>query len=333
MLNSALLLAALMTAMPAVAEIKADALPARTIPNAKNITPPGVEVTEQFFDTGWLTLSNLGEPKMTEKLVSPGRITNVNEAQIRYFFPHGWTVGDKRGALIIFPGGGYSLEAIDKEGINIALWAAQRGMVGIVVKYRVSDRNPQVGLYPGPLLDARQGVRVTRHFADKLGIDPKKIGIIGFSAGGHLAGMTATQWDKKLPEEEKNPLKAVSARPDFAMFIYPVLSMEQKETHSGTRFKILGAKPTQEQIDLCSAEKQVTKDTPPVFLVQSKDDFVSCKNSLLMEQACKEKGVPVELNLYEKGGHGYGMEQRGNPTDVWPAAAEKWLKSQGVMGN
>ncbi len=297
----------------------------------KNLIPPTRQAAQQFYDTGWLDLGTLGEPKMTEKLTSPGHITNVQQAQIRFFFPQDWSATDKRGALVVFPGGGYSIQSIDKEGINVALWAAQRGMVGVTVKYRVSTTDHELGKFPGPLLDARQAMRLTRHAAAQLGIDPKKIGVIGFSAGGHLAGMTTTLWDRKLPQEEKNPLKEVSARPDFSMLIYPVLSMDNGITHGGTRFKILGAAPTQEQIALCSVEKQVTKNTPPVFLAQSKDDFVSCKNSLLMEKACKEKGVPVELNLYEKGGHGYGMEQRGNPTDAWPAAAEKWLKAQGMM--
>ncbi len=317
---------ALTLSLALMATFTAMASPA--VPEPKNITPPAPKVTEQFFDTGWLDLGTLGDPLMTEKLTSPGHITQVQQAQIRYFFPQGWTAEDKRGALIAFPGGGYSIQAIDKEGINVALWAAQRGMVGVVVKYRVSDTNHELGKFPGPLLDARQGMRLTRHFAPRLGIDPQNIGV---SAGGHLAGMTTTLGDKKLPQEEKNPLKDVSARPDFSMLIYPVLSMDNGITHGGTRFKILGAAPTPEQIELCSVEKQVTKNTPPVFLAQSKDDFVSCKNSLLMEKACKNQGVPVELNLYEKGGHGYGMEQRGNPTDAWPKAAEKWLKAHGMM--
>ncbi len=299
-------------------------------PDLNKFTPPMEQTAQQFYDSGWLDLNDLGEPKMTEKLVSPDHITNVGKAQIRFFLPKEWTGADKRSALLIFPGGGYSIQSIEKEGINIALWATQRDMVGVVVKYRVSSVENETGKFPGPLLDARKAMRLTRHSAEKLGIDPKKIGVIGFSAGAHLAGMTATLWDEALPQEEKDPLKNVPARPDFAMLIYPVASMEKGVTHGGTRFKILGANPTQEEADRCSVEKQVTKDTPPVFLVHAKDDGVSCKNSLLMEQACKDKGVPVELHLYEKGGHGYGMEQRGTPTDAWPTAAEQWLKKRGL---
>ncbi len=323
-MNPALTLSvALLGILPAMA-----ATPALDL---KKLTPPTRQAAQQFYDTGWLDLGTQGEPKMTEKHTSPGHITNVQQAQIRFFFPQDWSATDKRGALLVFPGGGYSIQSINKEGINVAIWAAQRGMVGVAVKYRVSSVENETGKFPGPLLDARQGMRITRHFAPRLGIDPQKIGVIGFSAGGHLAGMTTTLWDRKLPQEENNPLKDVSARPDFSMLIYPVISMTKGITHGGTRFKILGATPTQEEADRCSVEKQVTKDTPPVFLVHAKDDGVSCKNSLVMEQACKDKGVPVELHLYEKGGHGYGMEQRGNPTDAWPAAAEKWLKARGMM--
>ena len=154
---------------------------------------------------------------------------------------------------------------------------------------------------------------------------------MGFSAGGHLAAMTSTLWNRTLPEEAENPLKNISARPDFSMLIYPVITMAPHTTHGGTRNKILGPHPSPALEEMCSAERQVTKQTPPVFLVHALDDGVSCANSRLMEQACRNKGVPVSLNLYPTGGHGYGMEKRGHPTDQWPDAAEQWLREQGVL--
>lgn len=136
---------------------------------------------------------------------------------------------------------------------------------------------------------------------------------MGFSAGGHLAAMTSTLWNRTLPEEAGNPLKNISSRPDFSMLIYPVISMAPHTTHGGTRNKILGPHPSPALEEMCSAERQVTEQTPPVFLVHALDDGVSCANSRLMEQACRNKGVPASLNLYPTGGHGYGMENAGIP--------------------
>lgn len=282
------------------------------------------------FSSGWIPLG-LKAADMQEKYNDPTRVTNVGEAQIQFHFPAGWRPQDKRPALCIFPGGGYILLAIEKEGTQIARWAAEHGMVGIVVKYRVSQQNNAIGKFPGPLLDARQAVRLTRKHAAKLGVNPRKIGVMGFSAGGHLAAMATTLWNKTLPEEADNPLKSVSARPDFSMLIYPVITMTPKAVHHGSRNKIIGAKPDPAMEKLCSPEQQVTPHTPPVFLVHAQDDGVSCANSQLMEKACRNNGVPVTLHLYSKGGHGYGMEKRGNPTDQWPEDAGKWLSERKIL--
>lgn len=286
----------------------------------------------ETFSTGWLPLG-LKAADLKEKQTSPGHITDVGEAQIQFHFPAGWKPQDKRATLCVCPGGGYAIQAIDKEGVHIARWAAEHGMVGIVVKYRVSQGNNAVGRFPGPLLDARQALRLARRNAGTLGIDPHRIGIIGFSAGGHLAAMTATLWNRALPEEADNPLKSVSARPDFAMLVYPVITMEAGTTHGGTRSRILGPDPDPAMEQLCSAERQVTNAMPPVFLVHALDDGVACANSRLMEEACRSRNVPVTLRLYPKGGHGYGMEKRGNPTDAWPQAAEEWLAERGILSS
>lgn len=283
------------------------------------------------FTTGWIPLG-LKAADMHEKPLHAGHITDVGAAQMQFHFPSGWNKTDQRPALCIFPGGAYALQAIDKEGTRIAQWAAEHGMVGIVVKYRVSQGNHAVGQFPGPLLDARQAMRIARKYSGALGINPRKIGVIGFSAGGHLAAMTTTLWNRTLPEEAANPLKTVSARPDFSMLIYPVITMTPGTTHGGTRSKILGARSGDRKlVELCSTERQVTAQTPPVFLVQSLDDGVSFKNSQLMEQACTSNHVPVSLNLYPRGGHGYGMEKNGNPTDQWPQAAEQWLVERKIL--
>ena len=284
------------------------------------------------FHSGWISLG-LKAADLKEKQASAGHITDVGEAQVLLHFPAGWKPQDKRTALCIFPGGGYATQASEKEGSRIAGWAAEHDMVGVVVKYRVSGTGNALGKFPGPLLDARQALRTVRKNASSLGIDPLRIGVMGFSAGGHLAAMASTLWNRTLPEEAENPLKNISSRPDFSMLIYPVISMAPHTTHGGTRNKILGPHPSPALEEMCSAERQVTEQTPPVFLVHALDDGVSCANSRLMEQACREKGVPASLNLYPTGGHGYGMEKRGHPTDQWPEAAEQWLREQGFLSS
>lgn len=174
------------------------------------------------FHSGWISLG-LKAADLKEKQASAGHITDVGEAQIQLHFPAGWSPQDRRTALCIFPGGGYAIQAIEKEGSRIAGWAAEHGMVGVVVKYRVSGTSNALGKFPGPLLDARQALRTVRKNASSLGIDPLRIGVMGFSAGGHLAAMASTLWNRTLPEEAENPLKNISARPDFPCLFIPSL--------------------------------------------------------------------------------------------------------------
>ena len=214
--------------------------------------------------SGWISLG-LKAADLKEKQVSAEHITDVGEAQIQLHFPAGWSPQDRRTALCIFPGGGYSIQALEKEGSRIAGWAAEHGMVGVVVKYRVSGTSNALGKFPGPLLDVRQALRTVRENASSLGIDPLRIGVMGFSAGGHLAAMTSTLWNRTLPEEAGNPLKNISSRPDFSMLIYPVISMAPHTTHGGTRNKILGPHPSPALEEMCSAERQVTEQTPSEY--------------------------------------------------------------------
>ncbi len=280
--------------------------------------------------TDWIH-TGIKAADLKERELSHGIITDVGESQLRIYFPANWQPQDKRTALCIFPGGGYVIQAVENEGCVVAQWAAENGMVAVVVKYRVSEKNDSVGKFPGPLTDARHALRYVRQNALALGISPNRIGVMGFSAGAHLAAMASTLWEKALPEEKGDPLQNVSARPDFAMLIYPVITMIPQITHLGTRYKILGKGPSPQTEELCSVERQVTAKTPPIFLVQAQDDFVSCKNSQLMERACLEKGVPVCFKLYPKGGHGYGLEKRGQPTDQWTEDAKQWLQDRQLL--
>lgn len=281
------------------------------------------------FHSGWISLG-LKAADLEEKQVSPGHITDVGEAQMQLYFPAGWKPQDRRAALCIFPGGGYAIQAIEKEGGHIARWAAEHGMVGVVVKYRVSGSNDAVGRFPGPLLDARQALRVTRRHASALGVDPHRIGVMGFSAGGHLAAMASTLWNRPLPEEAENPLKSVSARPDFSLLIYPVITMDPKTTHGAPAAGFWGL-PRRGSGGAVFRGTAGDAADAAVFLVHALDDGVASANSRLMEQACREKGVPSSLHFYPSGGHGYGMEKRGQPTDKWPEAAEQWLAERGIL--
>ncbi len=289
-----------------------------------------VSSSERPYSGEWFPLFKSIPDEGKEHVIAPGHITDTLCPKFQMFYPEGWKASDKRPVLVVFPGGGYGILAIEKEGTKIARWANELGMVAAVVKYRVTDQGSgKFTQFPGPLRDARQALRIIRRDAASMGADPAKIGVIGFSAGGHLASMMATIWDEKLSGETGDGLDAVPCRPDFAMLIYPVITLEDGAGHAGSRYKLFGSQVAPEVKARYSGDKRVTDKTPPLFLEQSKDDGVSCKNSELMELAAKAHGVDVTRVLYERGGHGYGMEIRNQPTDAWPKEAEKWLDSHG----
>lgn len=226
-------------------------------------------------------------------------------------------------AIIIFPGGGYSHLAIDKEGTKVANWLNSLGIAAFVLKYRLPSDAIMENKSIGPLQDAQEALRYVRENATKWNIDPNKIGTIGFSAGGHLASTLATHFDEKVYES----IYKVSARPDFSLLIYPVISMENETTHKGSQTNLLGNNPSQKQIDSFSNEKNVTAQTPPTFLVHATDDTaVVPENSIYYYLALKKNGVTSELHLYENGGHGFGLGVK-DTSKFWTKDCEEWLKS------
>lgn len=228
-------------------------------------------------------------------------------------------------AVIIFPGGGYQHLAIDKEGTKVAEWFNSLGIAAFVVKYRLPSDKIMKNKNIGPLQDAQEAVRYVRQNAAKYNIDAAKIGILGFSAGGHLASTLATHYDEKTYETTSK----VSARPDFSLLIYPVISMQNDITHKGSQISLLGNNPSQELLDSFSNEKKVTAQTPPTFLVHATDDTtVLPENSINFYLALKNNGVPAELHIYEKGGHGFGLGVK-DTSKFWTRDCEEWLKSQG----
>lgn len=230
-------------------------------------------------------------------------------------------------AAVILPGGGYSVLAVGHEGEAYAKWLAARGVAGILVKYRVHREDAAGYQFPVPFLDARRAIRTARHKAAEWGIDPAKIGVMGSSAGGHLASLCATRFADTFPAETRDAIDARSCRPDFAILIYPVISMQDPLGHQGSRERLLGKNPGLEDQLKCSTDRAVTSDTPPVFLLSTADDFVDCRNSLSFAAACKDQGVPVSLHLFETGGHGYGLNGKG-PLAAWPSLLETWLAAR-----
>lgn len=227
-------------------------------------------------------------------------------------------------AVIIFPGGGYSHLAMYKEGKKVAEWLNSLGVTAFVLKYRLPSDLIMKDQTIGPLQDAQEAIRIIRNNAKEWNIDPSKIGVLGFSAGGHLASTLSTHYQDKVYDASK-----ISARPDFSILIYPVISMEEGITHNGSKTNLLGENASKELIDKYSNEKQITSETPKTFLVHASDDkAVPVENSINYYLNLKKNNVPVEMHIYEKGGHGFGLGTKGTHTD-WPKSCEKWLELNG----
>jgi acetyl esterase/lipase len=228
-------------------------------------------------------------------------------------------------AIIICPGGGYG-GLFEGEGAPVAEWLNSLGITAFVLNYRTGPRYR----HPAPLLDAERAVRVVRARAKEWGVDPGRIGILGFSAGGHLASSVGTHIDSGRPEAP-DPIERVSSRPDAMVLVYPVITMGA-ETHPGSRQNLLGPNPSPDAIALLSNEGHVTKETPPTFLVHGVDDeAVPVENSLLFAAALRKAGVPFELHLYERGRHGFALG-RGDPAlSSWTRRCADWLRVRGFI--
>lgn len=225
-------------------------------------------------------------------------------------------------AIIICPGGGYRGVSIDKEGILVARELMRDSITAFVLKYRTPNDRTALDKSLAPLQDAQQAIRHVRSYAGDYKIRPDQIGIMGFSAGGHLAAILATRFDEAADSEQTD---SISLRPDFAILIYPVISFDDTLAHKGSRSNLIGENPDAKKITTFSAEKQVSARTPPVFLVHAANDrAVPVGNSLAFYQACLDNGVSAEMHLYPAGGHGFGMVNRTTP-DKWMERLKNWL--------
>jgi acetyl esterase/lipase len=232
-------------------------------------------------------------------------------------------------AIVVCPGGGYRMVCYGKEGIAIARWLNTLGIDAFVLKYRLPA---QGNVHPMPLQDAQRAIRMVRSGASKYGIDPDQIGIMGFSAGGHLTSTTGTHIDYG-DEAAKDKLDRISSRPDFMVLVYPVITFEEPYAHMGSRNNLLGDKRDDvEMVKLLSNNLQVTADTPPNFFAHAKDDLkVKVENSIFFNQACERAGVASELKIYEKGGHGFSLGREGTDSMAWTGDCEDWLRRSGFL--
>jgi len=230
-------------------------------------------------------------------------------------------------SVIICPGGGYLHLAINKEGYKIAKWFNSLGISAFVLKYRLPSDLIMKDKSIGPLQDAQEALRTVRRNAEKWKIDPNKIGIMGFSAGGHLAATLSTKFDDNVYAITDTS----SARPDFSILMYPVISMQDEITHKGSKKYLLGENPSSELTEKYSNEKQVKNNTPKTFIVHATDDkVVPVENSINYYLALKQNQIPVEMHIYENGGHGFGLGVKGTNIN-WPLACEKWLIANGYI--
>jgi acetyl esterase/lipase len=252
-------------------------------------------------------------------------ISNVSRPSLTAFLPPKEKANGT--AVIICPGGGYSILAASHEGYDVAKKFNEMGVAAFVLKYRIPDDSTMINKETGPLQDAERAIQIVRENAEAWNISPRKIGIMGFSAGGHLASTAGTHFNHVIIDNKKN----ISLRPDFLILIYPVISFSDSIGHVGSRDNLLGKNPSAEKIKEYSGELQVTVQTPPSFLVHAGDDgAVNVKNSIYFYEALQQNHVNAELHIYPKGGHGFGMN---NPTtkDKWMERLQNWMDSNGWM--
>lgn len=229
-----------------------------------------------------------------------------------------------RAAVVVCPGGGYIRHVLDREGFPIAEWLTSKGIAALILTYRLPEGRPSV-----PLLDAQRALRTVRANAAAWDVDPDKVGILGFSAGGHVASTAGTHFDAGRPDDA-DPVERRSSRPDFMMLVYPVVTMGE-QAHALSKQKLLGAKPTPELVRLYSNEEQATPRTPPAFIVHAKDDSgVVPDNSRDFVKALQSCGVPVEYLELPSGGHGLNG-CKGPLWEQWKAESLKWLAIRGVI--
>jgi acetyl esterase/lipase len=271
------------------------------------------------------------EEKIVERSKNPAIpdrvITGITKPSLTVFVP----TKPNGTALIVASGGGYEREVIDKEGVEVARAFVPRGLTVFLLKYRLPAEGHENGR-DVPLQDAQRAVRVVRAHAGEWGVDPSRIGVMGFSAGGHLAAYLGARFAAKV-NDSVDDIDRQSARPDFLILLYPVVSMQDGVIHSGSKRALLGTDPSAPLAAAYSADEQVGKNAPRTLLVLADDDAaVPPENSIRYYQALKRAGVPAELHIFARGGHGFGIRKAvGLPVGNWPSIAWDWMASSGLV--
>ena len=262
--------------------------------------------------------------KLPEEKYDGVRVRNVSEAEMYVYLPEKQI--NTGAAVVICPGGGYMIEAMDHEGYDMASWLATKGVAGIVLKYRLPYGHDSI-----PARDARQAIRIVRSHASEWEINSEKVGIAGSSAGGHLASTVGTRFDYGK-KDGANPLERISSRPDFMLLLYPVISFREEFGHMGSRRNLIGEGNNWQMVEKYSNELHVTNETPPTFLVLADDDkTVPPRNSVEFYLSLKEKNIPAEMHIFQQGGHGFGMNKKNLPVDQWPNLFYDWLKARKII--
>jgi len=257
----------------------------------------------------------------TIKESGAGMYKDVTVPTLEYFKPN--AEKSSGAAVIIVPGGGYSVVVYNGEGVSTAKALAEKGIAAFVLKYRLPNDAIMVDKKIGPLQDAQQAIKLVRDNAEKWGLDKNKIGIMGFSAGGHLASTAATHFEKSYIQNKEN----TSLRPDFQILVYPVISMTNALTHGGSRDNLLGKTPSNEDVDLFSNELQVKSNTPPAYLTHTADDTtVDVDNSIQYFEKLRHNKVDAEMHIYPKGGHGFIFRFSG-----WIDPLLDWLATNSLV--
>ena len=276
------------------------------IPGAKPTPSTYAEHTE-VRSNGTLSITKVSVPTMTV-FVAPKEIVTGT-------------------AVIICPGGGYGVLAYDWEGSDIAKWLNANGITAIVLKYRLPNSKSNIVPHQSPLMDAQRAIRTVRANAAQWNISKDKVGIMGFSAGGHLASTAGTHFDNGNATAADS-IERYSSRPDFMILMYPVITMSKPFMHQGSRNNLIGANGSKELAAFYSNEIQVTKETPPTLLIHATDDEgVPVENSLYFYQALKDHNVPAEMHIYPYGGHGFGLAIGQGHLQTWTDRCIDWLKS------
>jgi len=228
-------------------------------------------------------------------------------------------------AVLVIPGGAYGFLAFEEEGIAIGKAFAEKGIAAFVLKYRLPKKETMRDKSYGPLMDAQQAMKVIRSNAVNWNLNPARIGVVGYSAGGHLASTLGTHFSKSYIPNKDN----IGLRPNFMILVYPVISMNDQLTHMGSKINLLGMEPSKEKTDLFSNELQVTKETPPTYLTHCGDDqVVDVKNSIVFYQALQKNGVDAELHLFPKGNHGFTQRL---PVGEWMDPMLRFMKKEGML--